>query len=714
MTKVNDHPKNFIAMRKRAALHLNDRLSNIRNRCSSQSELQDITRMLAFHRAELNMQCKAFFQSDREPEDGLQNQIERYDYAPMVYLSLNRDGTVVQVNLTGSKLLEQIGCELNECSFACCIAERDRPVFKDFLENLFSSSQSDFCEVTCVNHGQEIPVHIAGSASDNGEHCTLIVQELTGENLLKKPLQEHDSLYRFISENTGDVIWLYDFKSEKYLYVSPSVFRQKGFTPEEVLQHTLFDAYTPASRAAAESEIARRLMLLRSGDESARFALSEFDQLRKDGSVAPTEVMTTFIHDEEGRLTGIIGVDRDISERRRIELEKDELQQQLLHSRKMESVARIAGGIGHDFNNKLQAILGNTDLLIASGKLDSQTIESLLDIRHAVLHCAGLTNQLLSFARKRVIVPQVLNVNAELSQAIQSAHYRTEKNIIIDFTPDSSLWPVKMDPSQLNEIMEHLIKNAFDAMDDGGVVTIKTRNVAMKGEMNDIDPGITLLDAVLLEVVDTGHGIEKEVLEHIFEPFFTTKMNSSGLGLSTVYGIVEQNKGFISTESIPGSGTSFRVFLPRYEGLSTKGSKSTDIAGCPGGTETILLVDDEASIRKITSKFLEGFGYKVLQAENADDAQRKAAAFPGTIHMLLTDMIMPGMNGKELSDLMKPQYQDLKILFMSGYSNDILNSDRMSYEDIQFLGKPFSRTTLALKVREVLDAGKAQLHESGN
>jgi CheY-like chemotaxis protein len=375
----------------------------------------------------------------------------------------------------------------------------------------------------------------------------------------------------------------------------------------------------------------------------------------------------------------------------------------------MESVARIAGGIGHDFNNKLQAILGNTDLLIASGHLDPDTIESLLDIRHAVLHCAGLTNQLLSFARKRVIVPQVLNVNAELSQTLQSAQYRTERQFTIDFIPDSSLWPIKMDPSQLNEIMAHLIKNAYDAMDDGGIVTIKTRNVAMKGEMNDIDPCIALLDAVLLEVVDNGHGIEKEVLEHIFEPFFTTKMNSSGLGLSTVYGVVEQNKGFVSVESTPGSGTSFRIFLPRYEGVSTMGSKTTDIYGCPGGNETILLVDDESSVRTITSKFLEGFGYKVLQAENAEDALCQAATYSGTIHLLLTDMIMPGLNGKELSELMKPLYQDLKILFMSGYSNDILNSDRMSYEDVQFLGKPFSRTTLSLKVREVLDAGKELL-----
>jgi two-component system, cell cycle sensor histidine kinase and response regulator CckA len=692
--------------------HLKDRLLSIRNNFSRYSAMHQINSMLAFHKAELDMQYEALYQSTQELEDGFKYHLDLFCYAPPGYLILRRDGTIVDINFSFSKLLGREASTLKESSLIGCITERDRQDFYAFLENLFTTNKSDFCLVNILNQNNEILVHITGSASDDAEHCSLIVQEITREHTIEQPQEDdNESIYRFIAENTGDVIWLYDFKKDNYLYITPSVFRMRGFTPEEIQQQSLFNAFTPASGTIARNEIARHLKALKNGDESARFALFEFDQLHKDGSVVPTEVMATFIQDEEGNLSGIIGVDRDISWRKRLEREKVQLQHKIVHTRKMESLERIAGGIGHDFNNKLQAILGNTDLLMASGELDPRTRESLLDIRHAVMHCTGLTNQLLSFARKRVIVPQVLNINAELSQTVQSAKYRSGRTITIDFQPESDLWPVKIDPSQLNEIMHHLIKNALEAIEDGGNVTIKTRNVLMKGEKNHLVENEALYDAVLIEIVDTGHGMEREALDHIFEPFFTTKANSSGLGLSTVYGIVEQNNGFISVDSIPGIGSTFRIFLPRYEAIVDAGSMAANVDGCPVGTETILLVDDEESIRTITCKFLESFGYTVLLAENADDALRKSVEYSGKIHLLLTDLIMPGMNGKELSDLMKKQRPEMTTLFMSGYSNNIFEVDSDLPNDLQFLGKPFSRTTLSLKVREVLDAGKGRRKE---
>lgn len=706
MNNENNRSQSFIEMRNDVEKRLIDRLPKIAKGVSKQSDMHQIIRKLAIHKIELEMQWEALFQSHQELEEGLKHYIELYDFARIGFLTLTREGLIVQINPTCRKLLDEDNAILEGIDFATFITERDQPTFHAFFENLFISKESTFCEVSLNKDGKETLVRIAGSASDDGELCRLIVQNNAGQMSLDKNYSNRESVYRLIAENSGDVIWLYDFKADKYVYATPSIYLLRGFTPEEIQQQSLFEALTPKSRKVAEDEIAKRLDALRKGDESARFSMCEFDQVRKDGSVVPTEVMTTIIQDDDGNMSGIIGVARDITERKRAEQEKEKLQEVLLKAKKMDAIGRIAGGIGHDFNNKLQAILAHTDLLLAAGEPDSEPSESLITIRNAVMHCAGLTNQLLSFAKKRVVTPKEIDVNAVLSKVLRKIRYQTDRKIRLIFMPDAELWRVKMDPSQIEEIILHLITNAFEATDDTGTVTIKTGNETVTGDRVPLLPKKTAAhDYVMLEVSDTGHGMEKETLDYIYDPFFSTKKEGSGLGMSTVYGIVEQSNGFITAESKPGEGTTFRIYLPRYEHLNAIAPAQKVMESTTGGSETILVVDDEESNRKTTRMFLESFGYTVLEASDAKEAIQKAAEYPGVIDMLLTDVIMSGVNGKELSDIMTKNNPSLKTLFVSGYTNEILANQGEEIEDkLHFLEKPFSGLTLSHKVREVLDA----------
>ncbi|KZK74760.1 MAG: hybrid sensor histidine kinase/response regulator [Pelodictyon luteolum] len=515
-----------------------------------------------------------------------------------------------------------------------------------------------------------------------------------------------ESFFRFLTENSGDVIWLYDFRRNRYVYASPSVFSLRGFTPEEICRQSLFDALTPASALVAAEEIQSRLTALQQGDITARSAVCEFDQLCKDGSVVPTEVMTTFLQDADGNLSGIIGVARDIRERRRIEAEKERMHSLLVKAGKMESVSRIAGGIAHYFNNSLQSILGHADLMLSRLGPASEHDGSLEEIRQAVMHCAELTTSLLSFARKRVVVPKVIACNDAIAGVLQSVRPLYASGIEISFTSCSELWPVNMDPSQFEEIIANLLDNAVLALEGGGRIDIVTRNVPMEGHTPDSIGEISLDDMVLVEVSDTGHGMAPEVLEHVFEPFFSTRSGASGLGLSTVYGIVEQSGGFVSVESTPGNGTIMKLFLPRSFEITDgpAGATSDASTGSVSAEDlTILLVDDEDAVRHITRRFLESIGFRVLDAENADEALARAEQHHGEIAMLLTDMVMPGMNGRELAEKLSRARAGLKTLFMSGYAADAF-ADAEAGAELHFLGKPFSRDALTSKIREVLEA----------
>jgi PAS domain S-box-containing protein len=401
----------------------------------------------------------------------------------------------------------------------------------------------------------------------------------------------------------------------------------------------------------------------------------------------------------------IISVIRDITQHKQAEADKARLEAQLQQARKMESVGRLAGGVAHEFNNKLMGIMNYVEL--CRDELSAQhPVRSYLDeIAAEAQHSAGIARQLLAFARKQHIAPKVLDLNDALAGMLGLLRQLLGEDIDLDWRPGTHLWPVRIDPAQIDQVLTNLCANARDAIAGVGKVAIETGNVTLDdtycAEHADAAPG----EYVRLTVSDTGCGMDTQMVANLFEPFFTTQelAKGAGLGLATVYGIVRQNQGHVAVQSAVGKGTTFSIYLPRAASEANTGSTAVTTEGLPRGTETILLAEDEKSVRATSGLFLKQFGYTVLTAGTPEEALRLAGAHSGPIHLLITDVIMPGMNGPDLAKRLAEKCPNLKALFISGYTADVLRARGTLDERMPFLSKPFSRDDLARKVREVLD-----------
>jgi PAS domain S-box-containing protein len=395
----------------------------------------------------------------------------------------------------------------------------------------------------------------------------------------------------------------------------------------------------------------------------------------------------------------------DISERKRSEEEKAKLEIQFQQAQKMESVGRLAGGVAHDFNNILQVILIHADLLLKNNLTDSSSREGLEEIHSCARRSADLTRQLLAFARRQTIAPKVLDLNAAVEDLLKMMRRLIGEDIDIAWLPAADLGPVNMDPCQIDQILANLCVNARDAIGGVGKVTIETENVYFDDAYCADHPGFAPGEYVRLAVSDNGCGMDKETQRHIFEPFFTTKIpgKGTGLGLATIYGIVQQNHGFLHVYSEPGHGTTFKIFLPRHGGQTSAilAARPTEPPRSCG--ETVLLVEDEPTILAIARKVLEWLGYTVLCAKTPGEAIRLAGERPGAIHLLMTDVVMPEMNGRDLAKLLLADNPRIKCLFMSGYTSDVIAHHGVLDEGVHFIPKPFSMGDLAAKVRETLD-----------
>jgi PAS domain S-box-containing protein len=426
----------------------------------------------------------------------------------------------------------------------------------------------------------------------------------------------------------------------------------------------------------------------------------------RDGREIPVSQVIIAHKDGAGEISFLSTVARDITERRQAEKEKERLLEELLQSRKMESVGRLAGGIAHDFNNMMQVVLGNASLALeicpSFGPLQSH----LKEIESSANRSADLTRRLLAFARKQKVQPRVLDLNETVSGMLKVLGRLIGENILLNWLPGKDLWPVTMDPLQIDQILANLAVNARDAIGHHGVVSIQTANALMDGTFARVRADRVSGEYVVLSVSDSGKGMTPEIVEHIFEPFFTTKDvgAGTGLGLATVFGIVKQNQGWIEVETEPEQGSTFKVFLPRA--ASSPNAQTSMLpaeTALPRGTETLLVVEDEPSILELSSMILKQCGYTVYSAESPEKALRLAAAEPGRIHLLVTDVIMPGMSGKDLRDKLQSVRPGLKCLFMSGYDKDVFGAQEVRESALHFLQKPFSRRELAGMVRVLLD-----------
>src|SRR5437016_644150 len=392
----------------------------------------------------------------------------------------------------------------------------------------------------------------------------------------------------------------------------------------------------------------------------------------------------------------------EIAERNRSEEARRRLEDEIQSAHKMEAVGRLAGGVAHDFNNLLTVIIGRCEVLLGRLSKNHPTRPDLLLIYDAAQKAAGVTRQLLAFGRKQVLQPKILNLNAVIKNMDAMLQSLMIDNVQMSLILANDLWSVEADRGQIEQVLMNLVVNALDAMPSGGDLRILTSNVNL--ESPAADPGFDVESGryVMFSVQDTGRGMDAETLSHIFEPFFTTKDKSkgTGLGLPTVYGIVKQSGGYITVASQPGQGTTFKVYLPGF--LAPPDTIDGLEREAPHGTETILVAEDADLIRQLTREILEVRGYNVIEAANGEEALRICKAYVGTIHLTLTDVVMPGMTGRELAEEVVQLRPDMKVLLMSGYADEISKSGFL-HPGLHFIEKPFTSNGLALKIREVLD-----------
>jgi PAS domain S-box-containing protein len=428
---------------------------------------------------------------------------------------------------------------------------------------------------------------------------------------------------------------------------------------------------------------------------------------RASGTLVDVLVTVSSLRNPGGSVRAMVGTVRDISERKRADEDRQRLEAQLQQAQKMDAVGRLAGGVAHDFNNMLNVIIGYSDMLVERLPADDPTLDDLREIRHAATRSADLTGQLLAFARRQTVAPKVLDLNVVIGERAKMLRRLIGEEIGFSVVPGADLWAVSIDPSQLDQILANLSVNSRDAIGGVGSIAITTKNVHLDAAYCSQHPGFEIGDFVQLTLSDTGCGMDRETLDRIFEPFFTTKEpgKGTGLGLATIYGIVKQNGGFINVDSEPGRGTTFTIYLPRHDGATAVAQESED--RLLTGSETILVVEDEAQILRMCQRVLESAGYRVLAAASPVSAVVLAEQHPGPIHLLLSDVVMPDMNGKQLQARMEAVMPGLRTVFMSGYTADVVAHRGVLDAGIRFLQKPFSPRDLTRRIREALDERQA-------
>ncbi len=505
----------------------------------------------------------------------------------------------------------------------------------------------------------------------------------------REALQRSEETMRAVFESAGDGILLADAETGRFIMSNRAIRDMLGYSSAEIATLTFADIAAVESRDDALSQLdpqSRNEIRLTAGVELRR---QNGSVLRVDVNSAPFEL--------DGRRC-VVGIIRDITGRLALEA-------QLHQAQKMESIGRLAGGVAHDFNNMLTIILGQAQILAMKLPAGDPNLKRVADIEQAAERSANLTQQLLAFARKETIAPVPLNLNDAVGDLLKMLRRLIGEDIDLIWQPGANLWPIKMDPSQLNQILANLCVNARDAIAGVGKVTIETENAevdeAYCQRHADARPG----QHVVLAVSDDGHGMDRETLAQVFEPFFTTKPagEGTGLGLATVYGVIRQNEGFVNVYSEPGDGTTFRIYLPRLTVEEAGDFEREKPPPCPGGCETVLLVEDEQGVRDIARAFLEDLGYRVLEADCPASALELVAAHPEPIHLLLTDVVMPGMSGRDLAQRLIPTRPRLKVLYMSGYTANTIAHRGVLDQGVQFISKPFTHAELANKVRAVLD-----------
>jgi len=519
----------------------------------------------------------------------------------------------------------------------------------------------------------------------------IFTEDITERKQAENALRESEERYHSALDNMLEGCQIIGF-DWRYLYLNASVTEHSRRRKEELLGRTMMEAYPGIENTELFTILNRCLT-----ERTAHRLENKFEYA--DGSSAWFDLSVQPIPE------GLFILSIDITERKRAAEEQTRLEEQLRQAQKMESIGRLAGGVAHDFNNQLTIMQIYGDLMRAEMGRDHPLLPKLEHIRRASEHAASLTRQLLAFSRKQILQPVVINLNNLVANLQNMLARLIGEDILLSTVLQPELWSVTADPGQIEQVIMNLIINARDAMPTGGMLTLETSNIILDESITSTHLDAPLGPCVMLAVTDTGHGMDKATLKHIFEPFFTTKQSGqgTGLGLATVHGIVKQSGGAIFVYSELHKGTTFKVCLPASDSVIDQLATSATGKMMQQGSETVLLVEDEEELRALVRLTLEELGYTVLVAGDASQALDQAEQCQGAIDLLLTDVVMPQKSGRELSEELYTLRPEMKVLFTSGYMDDAVVRHGLLTAEVNFLPKPFTRSSLAAKVREVLD-----------
>lgn len=684
---MNEGNEDSADLRKRAEERIDPTRSG-RRQLPEELEASRLVYELRVHQIELEMQNEELRRARDQVETLLAGYTDLYDFAPVGYMTLDRAGVILQVNLTAARMLGVDRSWLVHRGLGLFLGASDRTAFDTFMRMAFDSNERAICELTPPQkNGPPVFLRLEGARTDKGNECRAVLLDITARKEADSALHLRSAALHaaanamIITDRQGTIEW-----------VNAGFTNLTGYTAAEALGRNPRDLV----RSGTHDQPFYRTMwetILR-GDVWH----GEMTNKRKDGTFYLEERTITPFKDEQGEVVHFIAIGRDLTEQRSLE-------SQLLQAHKMETVGRLAGGIAHDFNNLLTVINGTVELMMLEVTRDDPFRADLKEVRDAGMRAATLTRQLLAFSRKQVMKFDVVDLN-DLIVGVQTMLRRLiGEDIELVLTPTAHLGCVRADPTQIEQVLLNLSVNARDAMPSGGTLTFTTANAHVSDAHHPDHPTLGAGDYVLLQVSDTGAGMPDAVRRRVFEPFFTTKGmgTATGLGLSMVYGIVKQSGGSIYATSAPGNGTTFSIYLPRVDAVSKSATPQSSPAAVPG-TETVLIVEDETGVRRVAERVLGIAGYTVLTAASGEDAVKLLTAHDGTVSLMLTDMGMPGIGGWELAERCRELRPQMKVIFTSGYSDDAVLYDGRLGRNFPFIGKPYSASELTRLVREVLDA----------